>query len=78
VFPSSGKNTQAILTVWEENGPCGTAGKRLADHRENPDLTREFRAKAKGKRGVMGFVLSNGLVSLGDEVLVYPPAHLSA
>ncbi len=66
---------QTILAVWEENGPCHTAGKRLAEIHENNDLEANFVREAKDKRGVMGIVLSNGIVRKGDEVLVYPPVH---
>ncbi|MDB5194845.1 MAG: hypothetical protein JWO84_29 [Parcubacteria group bacterium] len=64
---------QAILAVWEENGPCKTVGKRLEDHHGIEGLMSRFVEAAKGKRGVMGFVLSPGLVQVGDTVLVYSP-----
>jgi len=64
---------QAILAVWERNGPCKTVGDRLAEHHSQPDLSAHFGRAAKDKRGVMGFVLSAGPVYRGDEVLAYPP-----
>jgi len=69
------KATRLVLSVWGENEPCGTVGKRLADHHGVSSLTREFREKAMGKRGVMGVVLSVGMVHVGDEVQVYSPVH---
>lgn len=74
VFPARKGKGQAILAVWSENGPCKTVGQRLADHHEHFELMAEFVAAAEGKRGVMGFVLSPGIVRVGDTVLVYPPA----
>ncbi len=72
VFPPRNE-TQLILAVWEQNGPCRTVGDRLAAHHNNPDLMTKFVQAAQGKRGVMGFVLSVGRAEVGDEVLVYPP-----
>ncbi len=77
VFPSrsapGGMKEQTWLAIWEMNGPCATVGKRLAEHHGKPDLATLFVKKAQNKRGVMGFVLSPGLVEVGDEVMVYPP-----
>jgi hypothetical protein len=81
VFPFREKmlyGEQAILAVWEENGPCKHVGKRLADHHSNFDLMTTFVAAAHGKRGVMGIVVAPGLIEVGDEVLVYPPARAPA
>jgi hypothetical protein len=80
VFPVREKvlSKQAILAVWEENGPCKHVGKRLADHHGSFDLMTKFVAAAHGKRGVMGIVLAPGLIEVGDEVLVYPPARAPA
>lgn len=64
---------QAILAVWEENGPCKTVGKRLEDHHGIDGLMTRFVEAAKGLRGVMGIVLARGMVKIGDTVLVYPP-----
>ena len=65
---------QAILTIWEQNGPCRTVGDRLAKFYGRHELMAKFVAAAKNRRGVMGFVLAAGLVRVGDTVLVYPPA----
>ena len=73
VFPANTAE-QVILAVWEENGPCKTVGKRLAQTYENNDLEARFVREAKDRRGVMGIVLSGGIIQKGDEVLVYPPA----
>lgn len=76
VFPARTTNnqtTQAILTVWEENGPCKTVGDRLEQHHNTAGLKTQFVRAAEGKRGVIGFVLSAGPVTCDDEVLVYPP-----
>lgn len=76
VFPmrqTGDVKTQAILAVWERNGPCKTVGDRLAGHHSQPDLSARFVRAAKDKRGVMGFVISAGPVYLNDGVLVYPP-----
>ena len=78
VFPShelDGVLTQAVLAVWEENGPCATVGKRLEEHHGIVGLKTDFIREAQGKRGVMGLVLSAGTVSVGDEVRVYPPVR---
>ncbi len=64
---------QAVLAVWEENGPCSTVGQRLEDHYGYEGLATRFVREAQGKRGVTGFVLSPGVVQPNDEVLVYPP-----
>lgn len=73
VFPK--RDTQTILAVWEENTPCHGVGQRLANYYENPELNKQLIARALGKRGVMGIVLSIGRVELGDTVLVYPPVQ---
>lgn len=73
IFPK--RSEQVILAVWEENGPCKGVGQRLAEYYGEPDLCRRLIAEAQGKRGVMGLVLSPGVVEVGDEVLVYPPAE---
>ena len=65
--------TQAVLAVWEENGPCATVGERLEKHHAKPGLKTDFIRAAQGKRGVMGLVLSAGEVRVGDTVLAYPP-----
>ena len=78
VFPIRAEDdnaTQAILAVWEENGPCQTVGLRLEAHHGTPGLKTRFIREARNKRGVMGFVLSAGKVSCGDHVLVYPPVR---
>jgi len=78
VFPahmSDGNVTQAILAVWEENGPCRTVGERLETHHGIEGLKTRFIREAQNKRGVMGFVLSAGTVSCNDQVLVYPPVR---
>lgn len=78
VFPkhADGENTtQAILAVWEENGPCRTVGERLENYHRTEGLKTRFIREAQNKRGVMGFVLSAGKVSRNDHVLVYPPVH---
>lgn len=64
---------QAILAVWEENTPCRHVGERLEKHHGEDGLMARFVAAAKGKRGVMGLVLSAGLVKVGDPIEVYPP-----
>ena len=64
---------QAILAVWEENSPCRHVGERLEKHYGEDGLMARFVAAAQGKRGVMGFVLSAGLVKVGDPIEVYPP-----
>lgn len=71
VFPKRG--TQAVLAVWEENGPCHVVGKRLADHYGEPELQKRLIAGAQNRRGVMGLVLTVGRVEVGDTILVYPP-----
>ena len=78
VFPPRGSGhtrTQAILAVWEENGPCATAGGRVAVHHGELRLKAKFVEAALGKRGVMGFVLSAGWIEVGDSVRVFPPVE---
>ncbi len=78
VFPAKVRERvvrQVILAIWEENGPCHTVGKRLAKIYHNNDLEVNFVREAKDRRGVMGIVLSNGIIHTGDEVLVYPPVR---
>ena len=66
---------QVILAVWGENGPCRGVGEPLEKDHNRPGLMTAFVNAAKGKRGVMGFVLSRGFVKIGDTVLVYPPVQ---
>ena len=76
VFPERdvlGVPQQAILAVWEENGPCATIGKRLEEQLGVPKLCSRFVKSALHKRGLMGFVLSPGLIMHHDSVAVYPP-----
>lgn len=72
VFPHR-EEMQVILAVWSENTPCIGVGKRFAEYYHDPELSKALIAAAVGRRGVVGLVLSAGLVSVGDEVLVYPP-----
>lgn len=68
-----GPEKQAILAVWEENGPCLTAGMRVQEHYGIPGLAFRFVEAANKRRGVMGFVLAPGTIATGDKVLLYPP-----
>lgn len=68
------KMCKAILAVWEKNTPCDIVANRLATLSESPSLRAAFEYAARGKRGVVGFVLSSGYAFVGDEVLVYPPS----
>lgn len=72
VFPQR-EGLQAILAVWSGNSPCVGVGRRFAEYYHDPELSKALIAAALGRRGVVGIVLSAGLVSIGDEVLVYPP-----
>lgn len=74
VFPKHSE-TQLILAAWEENGPCGTVGRRLESHHAVPGLKSGFIRAAQHRRGVMGFVLAPGSILVGDTVLVYPPVQ---
>ncbi|MCR4279663.1 MAG: hypothetical protein NUV78_02935 [Candidatus Zambryskibacteria bacterium] len=74
VFPERG-GKQTILAVWEENTPCHTVGERLETHHRIPGLSSRFIAEARRKRGVMGIVLSAGVIQVGDEIRVYPPVR---
>lgn len=74
VFPRRA-DSQTILAVWEWNGPCRIVGQRLAEHYDAPELKKRFIAAAQGKRGVMGIVLSVGVVEVGDEVSLYPRVY---
>lgn len=64
-----------ILAVWEENTPCKGVGQRLEDLYGRAGMKDAFKSLAKNKRGVMGFVLAQGIVKVGDTVKVYPPAE---
>lgn len=79
VFPPKETDTgmaQAILAVWEENGPCATVAARLAViYPEKHNIKTDFIRAAQHKRGVMGFVLSAGPVFVGDVATVYPPVQ---
>ncbi|MCA9356910.1 hypothetical protein H6784_03425 [Candidatus Nomurabacteria bacterium] len=66
---------QAILAVWEENGPCRTVGERLEKEHKIKNLKTDFIREARGKRGVFGPVLSAGIIQQGDKVLVFPPVR---
>jgi len=66
---------QAILAVWEENGPCRTVGERLAKHHGQDELVHRFVKYAQRRRGVVGLVLTPGIICVGDEVLVFPPVE---
>lgn len=74
VFPERG-GKQVILAVWEENTPCRTVGERLETHHKVPGLSTRLIAEARHKRGVMGIVLSAGVIHVGDEIQVYPPVR---
>jgi len=75
VFPVRLDGSQLVLAVWEQNGPCDGVGKRLQElHKDEPRVSTRFIASAQQKRGLMGFVLSEGYVKIGDSVRVYPPA----
>ena len=78
VFPaksSAGQPEQAILAIWEENGPCRTVGERLENLHNSPGLKTDFIRQAQNKRGVIGFVLAAGVVNIGDSVRAYRPVR---
>lgn len=74
VFPLE-KESQAILAVWEENGPCRTVGERVESASGGHTTSAEFVRAAHKKRGLMGFVLSPGVVRVGDQIRVYGPVR---
>ena len=74
VFPFRYEN-QAILAVWEENGPCSGIGEPFERRYGIEGLKTKFIAAAIHRRGVMGLVYAPGHVEVGDEVRVYPPAQ---
>jgi MOSC domain-containing protein YiiM len=76
VFPKKADGSQLILTVWQENTPCKGVGDRLQKiYPTQRNLSSNFISEARGRRGVMGFVLSAGYAEIGDDVMVFPPVE---
>ncbi|MDP2651170.1 MAG: hypothetical protein Q8O98_01115, partial [bacterium] len=64
----------AVLSVWNENGPCGGPGEVLQERfPDQPNLPSLFQNAAKGLRGVVGFVYVTGYIKPGDEVIAMIP-----
>lgn len=68
----SGKNQvnrTAVLAVWGENEPCVVAANSIQDHfPELPRIGLKFPKAAVGRRGIVGFVYSSGVIKTCDMV----------
>lgn len=65
-FPSG-----ATIVIDLENLPCRYPAEIIARHHPNP--MRPFIAAATGKRGLVGWIESEGTVGTGDHVVVWIP-----
>lgn len=66
LFPSG-----ATIRIDGDNDPCRKSGAAIAAHVEaRPDLQFAFVKAARDKRGLVGWVEREGIVSAGDEVKV--------
>ena len=65
-FPSG-----AMIVIDLENLPCRYPAEIIAAH--HPDPKRPFIAAAAGKRGLVGWVESEGRIAAGDEFIVWIP-----
>ena len=47
----------------------------LEAHHGIDGLKTKFVTSAQNRRGLMGFVLSEGYISVGEKVIIYPPTR---
>ena len=71
-FPSG-----ATIVVDIENLPCRYPAAAIGKH--HPEAEASFIAKARGKRGVVGWIEAEGIVRRGDAITVWiPPQRVYA
>ena len=71
-FPSG-----ATIVVDIENLPCRYPAAAIGKH--HPEAEASFIAKARGKRGVVGWVEAEGVLRTGDNVTIWiPPQRIYA
>jgi len=73
VPPSSRLQTErgTTLTVDMENQPCHLPARVIDEHA--PGTGRKFKAAARGRRGVTGWVEREGVLQVGDKVTLHIP-----
>lgn len=61
------------IVVDMENGPCNFPAREI--EKERPGHGKAFKAAAKGRRGVCGWVERQGQLSVGDTLRLHIPAQ---
>jgi hypothetical protein len=73
-FKRKGTIKTAVLAVWAENDPCEIIGDALQERFPDvPNLSPRLVKEAVGKRGVVAFVYSSGIIHRGDTVIARVP-----
>jgi hypothetical protein len=65
MFPSG-----AAIRIDGDNGPCRQSGRAIASHTGRPDVELGFVKAAKHKRGLVGWVEREGVITPGDSITI--------
>lgn len=63
----------AVVGVWEINNPCSVAGQEVEAATSTPRIASRFVTAAMDRRGLVGFVMSSGVIKKGDTVTARIP-----
>ncbi len=74
-FRKGGAPRTAVVAVWAENIPCIISGTEVQAATETENIAGRFVDVAMGRRGLVGFVMSSGVIKKGDEVVALIPAQ---
>lgn len=65
----------AVVAVWALNVPCLISGRQVEIATETPGIAQRFVDVSMEQRGLVGFVMSSGVIKKGDTVVVHIPAQ---
>lgn len=65
----------AVIAVWALNVPCLISGREVETATRTPGIAQRFVDISMEQRGLVGFVMSSGVIKQGDTVDVRIPAQ---
>lgn len=63
----------ATIVIDMQNGPCNFPAREI--EKDAPGHGKTFKAQAKGRRGVCGWVERQGMLNVGDELRLHIPGQ---
>lgn len=66
----------AVLVVYQENNPCGSAGRAIGKQVGRPEIETLFPKAALHRRGLVAYVELEGQIHRGDSVKVEVPEQV--